>query len=179
MVCLGKKCPACGSTQMRSRDKRSWIEGTALASPAVCQHCGQRLITFGLCTFAAENRQHLRYALPGSLLLRLPGPPPQFARIKNISHGGICFDNPSCCLSSKQTLRVDIYNCNNGTVIEQLPVEIISTHEETNDILPDRPPVFTKGARFLNLTQVQKKLLADCIQKNGSRPDHQSGAIHP
>lgn len=179
MVCLGKKCPACGSTQMRSRNKRSWVEGTAIASPAVCQDCGQRLTTFGLCTFAAENRQHLRYVLPNSLLLRLPGPPPQFARIKNISYGGICFDNLSCCLSSKQTLRVDIYNCNNGTVIEQLPVEIISTYEETDENRPDEAPVLTKGARFLNLTQVQKKLLADCIQKNGSRSHHHSDAIHP
>ncbi len=169
MICLGKKCPACGSTKMKTREKRSWVEGTALATPAVCKDCGQRLTTFGLCTFAAETRQHIRYRLPGFLLLRLPGPPPQFARIKNISHGGICFDNLSSCLSSKQALRVDIYNCNNGTVIEQLPVEIISTYEKTNEKYPDAPPVLSKGARFLNLTQVQKKLLADCIQKNSSQ----------
>ncbi|MBM9512121.1 PilZ domain-containing protein [Desulfogranum marinum] len=152
---------------MMSRGQNSWMERTSFASPLVCTECGQRLTSYGLCTISAEQRRHNRFLLPASFLLRIPGDKPQFARIKNISQGGISFDNLSCCLPAHKTLRVDIFNCNTGTGIEQLPVEIVSTPEKIQNETPVAAIQATKGARFLNLTQAQKKLLADCIQTNG------------
>lgn len=172
MVCLGKKCPCCGGKKMMNRGQNSWVERTSFASPLVCAECGQRLISYGLCTISAEQRRHNRFLLPASFLLRIPGDKPQFARIKNISQGGISFDTLSCCLPAHKSLRVDIFNCNTGTGIEQLPVEIIAPPENIPTSAAPARIQSTKGARFLNLTQVQKKLLADCIQTNGKQEEN-------
>lgn len=167
MVCLGKRCPCCGGKKMVNRGKNSWIEGTSLVSPLVCAQCGQRLTSFGLYTKSAEQRRHARYQLPPSFVLRIPGEPPQFSRIHNISQNGICFSNTNCCLAADQTLRVDIFDCNSGTVIEQLPLEIIATSPLARQESDQSSLLLTKGARFLHLTQAQKKLLAGCIQSHG------------
>ena len=171
MVCLGKRCPCCGGKKMMSRGQNSWMERTSFAAPLVCTECGERLISYGLCTISAEQRRHNRFLLPASFLLRIPGDCPQFARIKNISQGGIRFDNLSCSLPAHTTLRVDIFNCNTGTGIEQLPVEIIAPPEKNPATTTGDEIQTTKGARFLNLTQAQKKLLADCIQTNGRQEE--------
>ena len=171
MVCLGKRCPCCGGKKMMNRGQNSWMERTSFVSPLVCAECGERLISYGLCTISAEQRRHNRFILPASFLLRIPGDNPQFARIKNISQGGISFDNLSCCLPASKTLRVDIFNCNTGTGIEQLPVEIIAPPEKAPANATSAGTQSTKGARFLKLTQAQKKLLADCIQTNGRQEE--------
>ena len=62
---------------------------------------------------------------------------------------------------------LDLYNCNDGSSLEQLPAEIVATTEQILDIKGVKSTVCNNSARFVDLNQAQKKVLHSCINEHG------------
>ncbi len=168
MIVFGKKCPACGGKRLLARPLVSRAALLPTAKAFSCRDCRQQMIFLFLLTFGIENRHHPRKKLPPFFLIRIPGPTKQYARIKNISEAGICFDyNYNAAPIASRFLLLDLYNCNDGSSLEQLPAEIIATSEQMLDINGMKTTVLNNCARFVNLNQAQKKILSTCIDQYG------------
>lgn len=136
----------------------------------MCGHCSQPLYYCLGFSFGVERRHADRKQLPAHFLVRIAGRanPNQFARINNISKGGICFGTQyGTPPPSGSCLLLDLYNCNDGSSLEQLAAEIVATCEQVLDINGFRTTVYTQCARFIHLNQAQKKILFSCIQQYG------------
>ena len=169
MIVFGKKCPACGEKRLLARPPASQAAWLPTAKTFACGDCQQQMIYLFPFSFGIENRHHARKRLPPFFLIRISGRTNQYARIKNISEAGICFTyNYNAAPLADRFLMLDIYNCNDGSSLEQLPTEIITTSEQLFDINGAKTTVLNSCARFVRLNQAQKKILSACIAQYGA-----------
>ena len=169
MMVLGKKCPACGGSQLVAKENAPRITALPGANAFMCRDCNQQILhVFGVA-IGMEHRHFTRKKMPPYILVRIPGPNSQFARITNISEGGICFyQQAGADILHSQYLMLDLYNCNDGSSLEQLPAEIVATSEQILDCNGIKNTVYNKSARFVDLNQAQKKVLTSCINEHGT-----------
>ena len=169
MMVLGKKCPACGGNQLSVKSSTAKIAAVPGAKTFMCTECKQQIVNLFSFSIGVENRNYVRKKLPPNILVRIQGSSDQFARIKNISEGGICFDHHyGADPINSRFLFLDLYNCNDGTSLEQLSAEIVATSEQLLDINGIKSTVLNNSARFVNLNQAQKKVLFSCINQYGT-----------
>ena len=170
MITLGKKCPACGSKQLALRLPNTVPGWLPAAKSMVCERCHQPVVFALGVSVGVENRQYTRKILPPHFLVRIPGHTNRFARIRNIGEGGICFDQPSDAAPGmiERKLMLDLFNCNDGSSLEQLPTEIVASLEQFLEINGVPTVTHTNCARFVNLNQAQKKVLFTCINQYGA-----------
>jgi PilZ domain len=152
MIVFGKKCPSCGRKQLKARSSN--------ASLFKCEDCQKQFLFLFLFSMSREHRLHVRKKLPPYFLVRIPGDTyHQYVSIKDISEGGICFSHSEVSFPGK-FFMLDLYNCNDGSSLERLPVEIVATSPHDATIASNR-------ARFVNLNHPQKKILSACIAQYG------------
>ena len=168
MIVLGKKCPACASNRLSARETTSRLTAIPGVETCMCMECKQQILVFFSFSMSVEHRNSARKKLPPYMLVRLPGQFNQFARIKNISEGGICFDQHcGATPPDSGSFLLDLYNCNDGSSLEQLPAKIVASYEQQLDINGVRSTVVNNCARFVQLNQAQKKVLCSCIDQHG------------
>ncbi|MDR2549956.1 MAG: PilZ domain-containing protein [Desulfobulbus sp.] len=163
MVVFGRKCPACGGKNLIDRSPNSWLATLPTARSCACANCHQQLVLLATFAIGVEQRRFPRLQLPSFFLVRIPATN-QYARIKNISEGGLCFDLDYNALPlTRRSLRLDLYNCNDGSSLEQIPAEIVATSEQIVENNGFKTTVLNNCARFVNLNQAQRKVLANCL----------------
>ena len=168
MMVFGKKCPACGSKRLTAHTHRLGLAALPTARAYACADCRQQMVFLFPCSFTVENRHHIRKRLPSFFLVRIPGGNNQYARIKNISEGGLCFDQHyNAAPIPNRFFTLDLYNCNDGSSLEQLPTELVATREEILEINGIKTTILNNSARFVNLSQAQKKVLTTCLVQYG------------
>ena len=169
MMVFGKRCPACGGKKLTAKPPASRMASLPMAKTFCCGDCQQQFVFVFLFSIGIENRQHPRKKLPPFFLIRVPGRSDQYSKIKNISEGGICFGNlfNNTAAMTSRFLLLDIYNCNDGSSLEQLTAEIVGTSEQLLDINGIKTRVRNNCARFVNLNQAQKKVLFTCLSQYG------------
>lgn len=169
MLVFGKKCPACGSSELIAKSGASRQAALPVGRPFSCSDCRQQLVYVFPVSIAIDHRQWARRQLPPYFLIRIPGRTDQYARIRNISEGGVCFDHHynSAPLGGRSVV-LDLYNCNDGSSLEQLPAEIVASNEQLLEVNGFKTTVFNTCARFRKLSQAQRKVLVHCIQQYGT-----------
>lgn len=168
MMVFGKKCPACGSKRLTARSRHAGLATLPTARAYACADCGQQMVFLFPFSMAVENRNHTRKRLPSFFLVRIPGDSNHYARIKNISEGGLCFDQHyNAAPIANRFFTLDLYNCNDGSSLEQLPTELVATTEEILEINGIKTTILNNSARFVNLNQAQKKVLHTCLAQYG------------
>ncbi len=176
---FGKRCPACGGKQLTIKPSVSRFASLPMTQAFSCRDCRQQMIFLFPFSFCIENRQHARKKLPPFFLIRISGQANRYAKIKNISEAGICFDrNYNAAPLSGGFLMLDLYNCNDGSSLEQLPAEIIATSEQLLDQNGIKATVLNNCARFVHLNQAQRKILRTCIAQYGTSLLPHNSAIH-
>lgn len=169
MAVFGKKCPTCGGTELIARPPTSWINAIPLVQAYSCAACRQQLVTLLFYSIGVDHRHFPRKHLPPFFLARIPGECDQYVRIKNISEGGLSFDHHyNAAPFGTTVLTIDLYNCNDGSSLEQLPTEIVATTEHILDINGYKTTILNHCARFVNLNQAQKKVLRSCLDQYGN-----------
>lgn len=169
MAVFGKKCPTCGGTELIVRPPTSWINAIPLVQAYSCAACRQQLVTLLFYSIGVDHRHFPRKHLPPFFLARIPGECDQYVRIKNISEGGLSFDQHyNAAPFGTTVLTIDLYNCNDGSSLEQLPTEIVATTEHILDINGYKTTILNHCARFVNLNQAQKKVLRSCLDQYGN-----------
>ena len=164
MMAFGKKCPACGGRRLAARPATTRLGALPTARTYACADCGQQMVYVFPAAIGFENRQFVRKQLPPFFLVRITGRANQFARIKNISEGGLCFDQHyNAAPVGGSLVALDLYNCNDGSSLEQLPTEIVATFEQQLDVNGIKTTVLNHCARFVNINQAQRKVLSNCL----------------
>lgn len=167
MIVFGKKCPACGGKHLTAISLVSRIISLQVYQTFTCEDCRQRLVFLFPFSISMDHRLHVRKKLPPHFLIHISGCISQYARIKNISEGGICFSHSVAPFASR-FLMLDLYDCNSGASLEQLSVEIVATSEQLIDAHGTTTTMLNNCARFVNLNQAQKKILSACIAQYGT-----------
>ena len=168
-ITLGKKCPTCGNKALESQSSTSSRKTLGLKQTYFCTRCRQQVQYFFPCSVNREKRAHPRRQMPVQFLIRIHGKQHQYGRIKNISPGGVCFQYEySSGLIQDRFLTLDLYNCSDGSSLEQLAVELVSTSEKLTDTAGSRSTVLQHCARFVRLNQAQAKVLSACIERYGT-----------
>jgi hypothetical protein len=166
MIVFGLKCPACGGERLVARHSDSWLTTLPTAGAYVCADCRQPLVFLLSFSIALDNRKFARKKLPPFFLVRFPGVPNQYARIKDISEGGICFNQHyNATPITSRFFKLDLYNCNDGSALEHLPTEIVTTSEHFEDINGIKTTFLNRSARFVDLNQAQRKILLTCLSQ--------------
>ena len=169
MITLGRKCPACGSRHVVAASGSARAGAFPLARRCACADCGQQMVCLPGFSRTIEHRHHPRQRLPPFFLVRLPGQTTtRFARIRDLSEGGICFVSPAEHTPPPGRILLDLYNCNDGSSLELLPAEIVATRESHLDSNGVSTTVINSCARFTSLNRAQKKVLRACIARYGS-----------
>jgi len=149
MIVFGKKCPSCGRKHLKARSSNAFL--------FKCEDCQKQFMFLFPFSISREDRLHVRKKLPPCFLIRIPGHTHhQYASIKNVSEGGICFSHS---VVPSRFLMLDLYNCNDGASLEQLPVEIVA--------ISTTGATISNCARFVNLNHPQKKIISSCIAQYG------------
>ena len=169
MVAFGKKCPACGGKNLIGRSSNARLAALPTAQPRACTDCDQQLVLlFAFVAIGVEQRHLLRKRMPPFFIVRIPATN-QHVRIKNISEGGLCIvQHPKAPPIPNRFLQLDIFNCNNGTSLEQITAEIITTTEQIVESCGFKTTVINNCARFVNLNQAQRKVIATCLGQYGT-----------
>lgn len=168
MMVFGKKCPSCGGKQLTTRPSASRIAALPTAKAFSCSCCRQPLVYWCLLSIGIENRQYARKKMPPFFVVRIAGRADKYARIKNISEGGLCFNHHyNAGPLNSRLLMVDLYNCNEGSSLEQLPAKIVATSEQLLDINGIKTTVLNYCAQFVNLNHAQRKVLHTCLAQYG------------
>lgn len=169
MMVLGKKCPACGGERLVAKPPVSRIATLPTARSYACADCRQQVLFLFPFSIGVENRHFARRQLPPFFLVRISSGTNQYARIKNISEGGLCFDQHyNAAPISGRFFKLDLYNCNNGASLEQLPAEIVATSEQLLEVNGVKTTILNNSARFIDLNQAQIKVLRTCLDQYGS-----------
>jgi len=169
MIAFGKKCPACNGHRLTARPRLSWLASLPTAQAYGCDECHQQIVVLFSLSVGIEHRHFVRKQLPPFFLVRIPGRTDQYARIKNISEGGLCFDQHyNAAPLPSRLLKLDLYNCNDGSSLEQLPAEIVTTTEQLLEINGLKTTMLNNCARFINLNQAQRKVLLSCLAQYGT-----------
>ena len=168
MTVFGKKCPACGGKHLIDRPATSRLAVLPLVRAYACADCHQQLLYFFPFSLSREYRNSCRKRMPSHFLVRINGDTGQYARLQNLSEGGLCFQQQyRAAPIANSRLSIDLYNCNDGSSLEQISAEIVATNELLLDIAGHRTTAVNYSARFLHLSQAQRKVLAGCIQQHG------------
>ncbi|MBM9537956.1 hypothetical protein [Desulfobulbus alkaliphilus] len=169
MMTLTKKCPHCGSKRFTSRSETSRTTPLSFATIFSCQECCQQFRYLFPFALAFESRVTPPSELPVNFLLRIQGTRNQYARITNISPGGLSFIHHVNVLpADTRLLVVDLYNCNDGSSLESLRIEIVASSEQELNRQGRKASIFRYSARFIHLNQAQQKVLVTCISQHGS-----------
>lgn len=167
MMVFGKKCPSCGGNRLNARPPISRLAAVPTARSYACADCHQQMVALFACSIGVEHRHYPRKRLPSFFLVRIPDTN-QYARINNISEGGLCFDlHYNAAPITNRFLRLDLYNCNDGSSLELLPAEIVATTEQLLEINGIKTTILNNCARFVNLNQAQRKVLLTCLAQYG------------
>ncbi len=167
MLTLEKKCPACGSRDLTRRTRSGHLAALPFAQCYACTACRQQIVYLYGLSVAVENRHSTRTQLPPNFIVRIHGGNDRFARIKNISEGGICFDRHIGADAISRFLLLDIFNCSDGTSLDGLPAEIVATSSQALTIRGIQTTVYNNCARFVHLNKAQQKVLNFCIGRYG------------
>ena len=177
MMVFGKKCPACGGGNLIARPPNSRLAALPTARSYACADCPQQIVRLFPCAIGVEQRHFPRRRLPAFFLIRIPATN-QYARIRNISEGGLCFDlHRQAPPLPRRFFRLDLYNCNDGSSLELLPAEIVATAEQSLETNGFTTTIRNNCARFINLSQAQRKVLAGCLGRYGSEPARSAAAV--
>lgn len=167
MYTYGKKCPSCNERDLHpAAPINTWLSRIPTCKRFICPKCHLGILYIFPFSIIKEQRSHQRHALPKNFLLRISGAVNSFARIRDISTEGVCFmHNYHNGGIPEPFYIVDLYNCDDGTSLEGLHVKMVDTSEELHAV--GETAVFNTyhRGRFTNLNQVQKKVLASCIEK--------------
>ncbi|MCL1981218.1 MAG: PilZ domain-containing protein [Proteobacteria bacterium] len=168
MMAFGRKCPACGGKNLIDRTSTSWLATLPTVRPSACADCRQHLVLLAAFAIGSKEQRHsLRARMPPFFLIRIPATN-QYARIQNISEGGLCFDlDHKARPLTSHLLELDIFNCSNNTTLERIPAELVSTTEQVVENKCFKTRILNNRTRFVNLNQAQRKVLATCMQQYG------------
>jgi len=165
---LGKKCPACGGKRLTARSPISRLAALPIARSYACADCHQQMVALFPFSIGVEHRHFARKRLPSFFLARIPGSTNRYVQIKNISEGGICLHQHADAVPvAGRFFRLDLYNCNDGSSLEQLPAEIVATSKQILEINGIKTSILSHCARFVGLNQAQKKILHTCLVQHG------------
>ncbi|MDD2465038.1 MAG: PilZ domain-containing protein [Desulfobulbus sp.] len=169
MMVLGKKCPSCGGRQLLNRPPVARLAAFPTARAYACSDCQQQLIFLFPFSIGVENRHNVRKQMPPFFLVRISGSNNQYARINNLSEGGMCFQQQyNAPPLPGPRLLLDLYNCNDGSSLEQLPAEIVATNERLQEQNGHQSTNVSYSARFMHLNQAQRKVLTNCLKQYGT-----------
>nr|WP_321466913.1 PilZ domain-containing protein [uncultured Desulfobulbus sp.] len=169
MMVLGKKCPSCGGRHLTARPPVARLATFPTARAYACSDCRQQLVFLFPFSIGVENRQNARKLMPPFFLVRISGTKNQYARINNLSEGGMCFQQQyNAPPLPGPKLMLDLYNCNDGSSLEQLPAEIVATNERLQDQNGHKSTNVNYSARFVHLSQAQRKILSSCLEQYGT-----------
>lgn len=169
MMVLGKKCPSCGGRQLTKRPAAARLAAFPTARAYACSACQQQLVFLFPFSIGVENRQSVRKQMPPFFLVRINGTSNQYARINNLSEGGMCFQQQyNAPPLPGPRLLLDLYNCNDGSSLEQLPAEIVATNERLQEQNGHKSTKVHYSARFTHLNQAQRKVLNSCLEQYGT-----------
>ena len=167
-IILGKKCPRCKTANFSSVSRKSWLCSTPGVQHLSCSDCGQDFYFFIGCSILHDKRTSKRLQPPNTLLVRFREKEQKFAQIEDISTEGIGF---SYNLDQQKFVRdrfsIDLYNCKQGTSLEDLPVQVVSTKVSVEQISGQPTTILRNGAYFADLSRTQKKLLKHFIEESG------------
>ena len=159
-------CPYCRSHNFKTVPLKGWMRILPVAKMAHCRHCKRNFLSFLIFTSPIEQRKSPRYQVPNTLLVRFRAAREQFAKIQNISSGGLNFSyNFDLQKLSSSSLNIDIYNCEQGTYLENLPVRILSNRIVIQKMGDKSTTIMKNAAQFERLNRVQYKLLEDFIDR--------------
>ncbi|WP_448872873.1 PilZ domain-containing protein [Desulfobulbus propionicus] len=168
MRVFGKKCPACEGHNLISRPAVGRLASIPTAHTYACADCHQPLVYLLGFSIAIENRQSIRKRMPPFFLIRINGADNQYARINNISEGGLSFcQQYNAAPFSGPHLFLDLFNCNDGSSLELLPAEIVATNEQLQEHNGHKATTINYSLRFKNLSQAQRKVLSNCLHQYG------------
>jgi len=168
MMVFGRKCPVCGGKNLVGRPPSSWLASLPTAQSYSCTDCRRQSVQLFFFAINVEKRQFPRKRLPPFFLVRIPLTN-QHVRIKDISEGGLCFVQHDNALPiPRHFFRLDLFNCNNGTSLEQLPAKVVATTEQIVERNGFKATVLNHRVRFGNLNQAQRKVLASCLVQYGT-----------
>ena len=137
-----------------------------IAKIATCRHCNRNFLSFLGANLKIEQRKHPRYKVPSTLLVRFRAAREQFAKIQNISRGGLSFSyNFDLQKLASSSLKIDIYNCEQGTYLENLPIRILANRIMIQKVGDKSTTIMKNAAQFESLNRVQRKLLDEFIQR--------------
>jgi hypothetical protein len=167
---IGRKCPRCGSLRLikqPGQDSGKLLRHIPGVNGQLCLECGQSFFMCWGIGILREQRNQERMPTTNTLLARFRGKKPVFTRIEDISIEGI---GVTCALEQLDTLMngfaIDLYDCRAGTSLEGLPIEIVSSIVQVQTVAGQTRRASKIGARFLNLSLTQRKLLDNFIRKN-------------
>lgn len=168
MIVLGKKCPSCGGRQLVKRPAATRLAAFPTSLAYTCSDCQQPFVYLFPFSIGVENRHNVRKQMPPFFLVRIDGMKKQYARINNLSEGGMCFQQQYSALPLPgPRLVLDLYNCNDGSSLELLPAEIVATNERLQQHNGHKTTNVTYSARFTHLSNAQRKVLINCLEQYG------------
>ena len=169
MMVLGKKCPSCGGRHLTKRPPVARLATLPTARAYACAECRQQMVFLFPFSVGVDNRHSLRKQMPAFFLVRISGSKDQYARINNLSEGGMCFQQQYNAppLPGPQ-LMLDLYNCNDGSSLEQLPAEIVATNDGFQEQDGQKSSNIKYSARFTHLSHAQRKVLSSCLEQYGT-----------
>lgn len=168
MMAFGKQCPTCGAKRLVARPADSRLVALPFVQALACAACGQQIRKIFFVAIGVEHRRFPRKQLPAHFLIRLHGSTEQYARVSNISIGGLCFAQQyNAAPVNDHRFTLDLYNCNDGSSLEQLQVELVKTSEQIVETNGVKTTVLNNRARFVNLNAAQQKVLSACLHQFG------------
>ncbi len=162
---VGKKCPHCQSGNFLALYNRSWPCHLPGVHYFTCVDCHQDFFYLFPLSITREKRNCQRTKAPPTLLARIRGHRPQFARIDDISLEGIGFSyDLDVQKFARDNFSIDLYDCNRGTYLENIPVQVVSSRVRIESIGGQPAAILRNGVRFKHLNNAQKKILENLIR---------------
>ena len=163
-MAFGKKCPGCRGKYILPRQNKSWPCQLPGVQYFTCSTCRQDFFYIPPCSILIDKRTNERIEPPSTLLVRIQGDQSQFAKIEDISMGGIGFSyDLDLQKFARDSFTIDLYNCKQGTLLKDLPIDVVSSRVRVKKISGEKTTILRNGARFRQLNRTQKKILQDFI----------------
>lgn len=164
-ISFGKKCPRCGATNYFPLHKKGWFLQLPGVRYYTCSDCHHDFCFIPPCSVLINKRTSERIKPPNTLLVRFNGQQQQFAKIEDISLEGIGFSyDLDQQKFAEEIFTIDLYNCKQGTSLQNLPIQVVTTRVAVREISGKRTTILRSGARFGYLTNTQKKILTNFVE---------------